>query len=71
MELFSISLGLLLWTLLSIPIVLLWVAALVSVLRNDFEGNDKIVWIVLIVFLPFIGSILYFAIGRSKRIKIR
>jgi hypothetical protein len=71
MELFSISLGLLFWTLLAIPIFLLWIFALVSVLRNDFEGNDKIVWLVLIIFLPFIGSILYFAIGRSKRVKIR
>ena len=42
------------------------VAALISVLRKRIEGNDKLIWIVLIVFMPFIGSLLYFLIGRRQ-----
>ena len=43
--------------------------ALVSVLKNDFPGNDKIIWVLVIIFLPFFGSLLYFAVGRSRQIK--
>ena len=42
--------------------------ALISVLKNDFKGNDKIIWVLVIIFLPFFGSILYFAVGRSKKL---
>jgi len=43
--------------------------ALISVLKNQFQGNDKIMWVLLIIFLPFLGALLYFLIGRGKAIK--
>jgi len=42
--------------------------ALISVLTNKFRGNEKLIWVLLIIFLPFLGSLLYFLIGRSNRI---
>ncbi len=53
---------------ITVFIVLLPLLALISVVKNKFEGNDKIVWLLIILFLPFLGSILYFFIGRNKRI---
>lgn len=41
--------------------------ALISVLKNDFKGNDKIIWVLLIIFLPFLGALLYFLVGRGKK----
>jgi len=53
-----------------ILLVLLFpVVALVSALQNDFPGNEKLIWILLIIFLPILGAILYFLIGRGKRLK--
>lgn len=49
-------------------IVLLPLMALISVLTNEFRGNDKILWVLVIIFLPFLGSVLYFLIGRDRRI---
>lgn len=46
-----------------------FIIALVDILRNEFEGNNKIIWVLVILFLPLIGSILYFAIGSSQKIK--
>ena len=43
--------------------------ALISVLKNQFQGNDKIIWVLLIIFLPFLGALLYFLIGRNKRVR--
>ena len=41
--------------------------ALISVLKNDFKGNDKIIWVLLIIFLPFLGALLYFLVGRGRK----
>ena len=49
-------------------IFLLPLLALISALMNDFPGNEKILWVLIILFLPFLGSVLYFLIGRGKRI---
>lgn len=50
-------------------IVLFPLIALINVLSNQFTSNDKLIWVLLIIFLPFLGALLYFMIGRSKRIK--
>lgn len=49
-------------------IIILPLLALISVLTNEFQGNDKIMWVLIIIFLPFLGSVLYFLIGRDRRI---
>lgn len=60
--------GLLLTLLVILFIFLLPLLALISVLMNEFHGNDKILWVLIIILLPFLGSVLYFAIGRDRRI---
>jgi hypothetical protein len=48
-------------------VAFLWVIALIDILRSDFRGNDKIVWILVVMFFPFLGSIIYFLMGRSRK----
>ena len=62
------SFQILLIVLGSLLVLLFPLLALISVLKNDFKGNDKIIWVLVIIFLPFFGSILYFAVGRSKKL---
>ena len=48
---------------------LLPIIALVDVIRSDFRGsNDKLIWVVVILFLNIIGALLYLFIGRNQRI---
>ena len=48
----------------------LWLWALVDCLRNEpSEGNDKIIWILVILFGNAIGAVLYLLIRRPKRIE--
>jgi len=48
--------------LIYIPIVLLWLFALVDLAgRRDLSGLAKGLWAVAIVFLPLIGMFVYFA----------
>lgn len=45
------------------------IIALVDILKSKFKGNDKIVWVLVVLFLNLIGAIIYFAIGRNQKIK--
>lgn len=68
MELITPSLGLIFWTLFWF---ILWLLALVDVLRNNFKGqNEKLIWVLVVIFIPFLGPILYFFVGRKNRIKL-
>jgi len=45
------------------------IIALVDILKNEFDGNNKIVWVVVVLFGSVLGAILYFIIGRKQRLK--
>lgn len=48
---------------------LLPIIALVDVIRSDFRGsNDKLIWVIVILFLNVIGALLYLVIGRNQRV---
>ena len=36
--------------------------------KEPNEGNTKIVWLLIIIFLHFLGALLYFLIRRPERI---
>ena len=48
-------------------VLVLDVIALVSLLKSGADGATKILWVLLIVFLPLIGMILYFLMGPGRR----
>ncbi|RLD23288.1 MAG: hypothetical protein DRI70_09605 [Bacteroidetes bacterium] len=60
--------GLIITLLVILFIFLIPLLALLSVLTSQFQGNEKIIWVLIILFLPFLGSLLYFLIGRDKRV---
>jgi hypothetical protein len=45
------------------------IIALVDILKSKFNENDKIVWVLVVLFFNLIGAILYFIIGRKQKIK--
>jgi len=58
------------WQLILILCVfLIPIIALIDILRSDFKGNEKLIWVLVVLFTSFIGTILYFLIGRNQRIK--
>ncbi len=55
--------------LVAVLCLALWVMAIVDILNSRFrEESSKVLWILLVVFLPFLGTILYYAIGKQQRI---
>lgn len=43
------------------------ILALIDILRSDFTGNNKIMWVLIVLFMNIIGSILYFLIGKNQK----
>jgi Phospholipase_D-nuclease N-terminal len=53
--------------LIGVLVFVLDVIAIVSILKSSADGATKLLWIVLVILLPFIGMILYFAMGPGRR----
>jgi hypothetical protein len=51
--------------ILGLIVLVLDIIAIVSVLGGRASIEHKLLWTVVILLLPLIGMILYFAIGRS------
>tara|TARA_B100000508_G_C11336664_1_gene217075 strand:- start:171 stop:383 length:213 start_codon:yes stop_codon:yes gene_type:complete len=56
-----------LMVILALAGILPTIFALVDILRSEFKGNDKLVWLLVVLMLNFFGAVLYFLIGRQQR----
>lgn len=55
--------------LLALTGTVFWIWMIVEcATREPSQGNDKIVWIVIIVFAHWIGALIYFFVRRPQRI---
>lgn len=60
------------WILILVTVLfvfLLPLIALIDILKSKFNGNDKIVWVIVVLFFNLIGAILYFTIGSKQKVK--
>ena len=65
------NMGIIFWTIFLSLFILLPVIALFSLLKSIFkDSTTKLIWVLVILLVPFAGPILYFFIGRKQRIKI-
>ena len=68
MTMLFLSLGI--FEILLILLILLFpILALVDILKSKFDGNNKLIWVLVVVFTNTIGAILYFLIGKNQKIQ--
>ncbi len=53
--------------LIGLVVLVLDIVAIVDVLKSSLETGKKVLWILLILFLPVLGMILYFLLGKKKK----
>ena len=59
----------LLLILLALAACVFWIWMLVSAIVNQgLTGVERLIWVVVIIFLHFLGAILYFFLGHPKRL---
>jgi uncharacterized membrane protein YhaH (DUF805 family) len=49
-------------------LTVVWMRALIDVLKSEFKDNNKLIWLLTVILVPFIGAIVYFAIGKKQKI---
>lgn len=54
--------------LLGLIILVLDIIAIVDLFKGAKENSKKILWFILILILPLIGMILYFLLGKEKKV---
>jgi hypothetical protein len=50
--------------LIGLFLFIFWIVALVDCIKSN--NPNKVLWILLIILLPFLGTILYFVLGKSR-----
>ncbi|MCU0406733.1 MAG: PLD nuclease N-terminal domain-containing protein [Ignavibacteriaceae bacterium] len=45
-----------------------FIIAFIDILKNEFTGYNKLIWLLAVLFAPLIGSIAYFIIGKKQRV---
>ena len=64
--------GLIYWQLSGLLLIAIWAYALFDCLKSEFEGsNQKLIWIILIVFVPFLGPLMYLGLSKKGKVKRR
>ncbi|MBK1833346.1 PLDc N-terminal domain-containing protein [Roseibacillus ishigakijimensis] len=54
--------------LTALPLFALWVWSLVDCAQNEpSEGNDKLIWILVIALAGWVGSLIYLFVRRPQR----
>ncbi len=56
--------------LIATPFILLWGAALLDLIRSHHSGWAIVGWMLLILVIPIIGPMIYFAFRRPSRDEI-
>lgn len=56
-------------SLVGLAVFAFWAWMLVDCLLREPAGMEKLVWILVIIFLPLIGAVLYFVIRRQRWVR--
>ena len=53
--------------LIGIAVFAFWIWMLVHAITNKGLGDgEKIAWVLVVILLPFVGSLIYFFVGKSR-----
>jgi len=44
-----------------------FIFAFIDILKNEFTGSNKLIWLLAVLFAPVIGSLAYFFIGTKQK----
>lgn len=44
-----------------------WIWMLIDCLRRDFKGNEKIIWVLVIIFAKIVGALIYFFVVKNRK----
>lgn len=57
------------WMAISVVLFLYWIYTIIEILKNEYTGSNKIIWLAIVFFFFIVGVILYKYIGKSQKIE--
>ncbi len=51
-----------------VGLLALWIYALIEIIRSDFKGHGKVIWLIVLLFFGLLGVLIYLIAGRRTRI---
>jgi hypothetical protein len=54
------------YSLLGLLHLIIWIWAIVDILKSGKSSGEKLLWILVVFLLPLLGLILYILLGRGK-----
>jgi hypothetical protein len=58
------------FSIITVAAFVFWIWALIDILKNEFTGSNKLIWLLTVITVPFLGMVLYWFIGREQKIKV-
>lgn len=46
-------------------LLIAWIATLIEIINHEYSGNNKIIWLGLVLMMPGMGMMFYYLFGRS------
>jgi hypothetical protein len=56
---------------IGIPIAIAWVAGLVDIMRHPMPTSQRILWIVIVIVFPIVGTLAYFTLRKPTDAEVR
>jgi hypothetical protein len=54
-----------------IPLAVAWVAGVVDILRHGLPAGQTVLWILVVILLPIVGTLAYFVLRKPTEREIR
>ena len=55
--------------IIGLIVTVYWIVQIVDCLKSDFSGYNKIIWILVLIFLGPLGAIIYFFVGKDQKLR--
>ena len=52
--------------LISLLILIIDIVVIVDIVKSNKDTEKKVLWIIAVVFLPVLGPLLYYFLGKNK-----
>jgi hypothetical protein len=67
MNYLSASFGLVFWQIMVFSFWLFMIFAIIDIVRSKYKGNNKLIWVLVTIFVPC-GGLIYFIFGRKNKV---
>jgi hypothetical protein len=56
----------LIWWTIAVALAIVWVISIVDIIRRHLGAKRTAAWLLIIIILPFVGSVLYWALRKPE-----